>query len=91
MLLAALAFCGAFAIEALSVVWVHYAERGSYCRLAGVSFLCGLAAVCGIEGVVSGPFGATAYVVGFTLGPVFGLWAKKQLIEGDNTGPESRA
>ena len=79
MLLILLSFFGGLAMEALAVLWVHFAERNNKPWLFAVAVLQGTATVCGIGGAIQGWPSAVAYVLGYGCGPLLGIYIKKYI------------
>ena len=71
-------FLGGLIVEALAVLWVHYAERDKKHPLFGVSLLLGAANVLGIGTAIQHWQSALAFILGYGLGPLAGLHIKKQ-------------
>lgn len=73
---AIVAFLSGTTVEALFVLWVHYAERNSHLRLFIIGLLLGTANVLGL-GALQTSLNAAAFILGYAVGSIVGLEVKK--------------
>ena len=73
------AFISGLLVECLGVLWVHFAERNMRTSFLLISITQGTAYILGIGAAIVSGLAAVAFVVGFGVGSLAGLWVKKRL------------
>lgn len=77
--LALISFFSGFFMEALFVLWVHYAERNHRMRTFLLSLALGATNVAGLGTAISNWWCGTAFVIGYAIGAIVGLELKRMI------------
>lgn len=83
-------FLSGFFMEALFVLWVHYAERNHRARTFFLSLALGATNVVGLGTAISNWECGTSFVIGYAIGAVVGLELKKVISPSGKGGESSQ-
>lgn len=72
-------FFSAAAVEGLSLLWVHYAERNNRLAVFLIGSAVGIFALLGLGNALYSLPCAVAFVLGYGVGPVVAIEIKKRL------------
>lgn len=79
LLLGLISFFSGFFMEALFVLWVHYAERNHRMRTFLLSLALGVTNVAGLGTAISNWWCGTLFVIGYAIGALVGLELKRMI------------